>query len=419
MPLPGAVYPARARVGAEDADRSRSRASSRHAPGPPSDQNVSRTAGLRPAAVDGQAAAAPYPHGPLPHGPLPARAAQDASPNRGAPARGRSKPASGLHRPGGPDGPGASAPIRWAILVAPGFPMMAFANLVEPLRAANAIAGRPLYSWRLVSPDGGEVRASCGIALRPDQGAENAPPAERIVVCTGADADADPNARAPGPEIGWIRRSLRAGARIGAVADGAFLLARAGLLDGHACTLHERSRPAFAEAFPDLEMRREIFVIDRTRFTSAGGAASFDMMLALIAEDGGPALAASVADWFVHAQRSPGARPPQPSNRAALVADAIARIESGGGEARLDVAALALGLDVSSDRLERAFRAETGLTPGSWDRRARLRRAADLLERSTLPVREVALACGYTSLSAFSRAFRAEHGAAPRESRRR
>ncbi|SDW11112.1 transcriptional regulator, AraC family with amidase-like domain [Albimonas donghaensis] len=341
--------------------------------------------------------------------------APDASSRVAAPLRGRARPTAGLHRPGGPDGPAAAAPIRWAILVAPGFPMMAFANLVEPLRAANELAGRPLYSWRLVSPDGAEVRASCGIALRPDQGADSAPPAERIVVCTGGAADARP----PGPEIAWIRRSLRAGARVGAVADGAFLLARAGLLNGHACTLHDRSRSAFAAAFPDLELRREIFVIDRTRFTSAGGAAAFDMMLALIAEDGGPALAGAVADWFVHAQRNPGARPPEPSSRAALVADAIAEIESGGGETRLDVAGLAGALGVSSDRLERAFRAETGLTPGAWDRRARLRRAADLLERSTLPVREVAMACGYTSLSAFSRAFRAEHGRAPRESRRR
>lgn len=415
MPSPGAATPDGGRRGAGTAGRATA-SPPRVAPRPTEPHVQIRTGPTAPA-PDG-AWSLVHPAEPVLLGPAPSRLTpplMTQGANLVRAGQGRARPSAGLRGAGGPEDAAGLAPIRWAILLAPGFPMMAFASLVEPLRAANAIVGRPLYSWRLVSPDGGEVRASCGIAVRADQSADSAPPAERIVVCTGEE-DA---AREPGAEVAWIRRSLRAGARVGAVADGAFLLARAGLLDGHACTLHERSRPAFAEAFPDLDLRREIFVIDRTRFTSAGGAAAFDMMLALIAEDGGPALATAVADWFVHAQRSPGARPPEPSSRAALVARAIAEIEAGGGEMRLDVAGLAVVLGVSSDRLERAFRAETGLTPGAWDRRARLRRASDLLERSALPVREVAMACGYTSLSAFSRAFRSEHGRAPRDSRRR
>ena len=84
------------------------------------------------------------------------------------------------------------------------------------------------------------------------------------------------------------------------MADAAFFLARAGLLDGHACTLHWTSQAAFTEAFPDIELRRDLYVIDRKRFTSAGGVGSLDMMLEIIARDYGAELAAGVAEWFVH-----------------------------------------------------------------------------------------------------------------------
>src|SRR6185436_17208056 len=100
--------------------------------------------------------------------------------------------------------------------------------------------------------------------------------------------------------VSWIRKSLRNGAQIGAVADAAFFLARAGLLDGHACTLHWTSQAAFVEAFPDIELRRDLYVIDRKRFTSAGGVGSLDMMLEIIGKDCGAELAAGVAEWFVH-----------------------------------------------------------------------------------------------------------------------
>jgi transcriptional regulator GlxA family with amidase domain len=65
--------------------------------------------------------------------------------------------------------------------------------------------------------------------------------------------------------VRWIHRNLRDGVHIGAVADAAFFLAWADLLDGHACTLHWTSQAAFAEAFPENDLRRDLYVIDRRR----------------------------------------------------------------------------------------------------------------------------------------------------------
>jgi len=155
-----------------------------------------------------------------------------------------------------------SEPIRFAVLIFPNFPLMAFSSIIEPLRAANTLSGRKCYSWITVAA-GEKIKASNGIGIEPDFHVRRAPEVDRIVVCSGGDAEhlvAD-------EEMAWIRKNLRAGAELGAIADAAFFLARKGLLDGHACTLHWTSQPAFQEAFPHLDMRSDLFVIDRRRFT--------------------------------------------------------------------------------------------------------------------------------------------------------
>lgn len=306
-----------------------------------------------------------------------------------------------------------------AVMIFDRFPMMAFSSIVEPLRAANVLAGQALYSWIVVGPSHQPVEASNGISITPRFAVADAPAVNRIAICSGGDADHLHSHEA----VAWIRRSLRTGAAIGSVADGAFFLARAGLLDGHACTLHWTSQSAFKEAFPDIELRRDLYVIDRRRFTSAGGIGSLDMMLEIIAGDHGAELAAGVAEWFVHSPlRSSVDRKLMPVRlrtgvRDELVLSAIAIMEDE-VEERLGILALARRLGVSSDKLERSFRAELATSPSGYYRRLRLRRAADLLAHSTLPVRDVALACGFVSMSSFARAFRHEHGRTPGQFRR-
>ena len=313
----------------------------------------------------------------------------------------------------------SETPLTFAVLVFPGFPMMAFSSVIEPLRAANVLARRECYRWVIVGADEGTVEASNGVVIQPGFCASDAPKVDRIVVCSGGNADlvvAD-------DAVAWMRKSVRAGAHIGAVADAAFFLARAGLLDGHACTLHWTSQAAFTEAFPDIELRRDLFVIDRKRFTSAGGVGSLDMMLEIIAHDYGGEIAAGVAEWFVHSPlRSSVDRKLMPLRlrtgvQNELVLSAIAIMEDA-VEERLGMAELATRLGVSPDKLERNFRTELSISPNGYYRRLRLKRAADLLAHSTLKVRDVALACGFASMSSFARAFREEHGHAPKAMRR-
>jgi transcriptional regulator GlxA family with amidase domain len=318
-----------------------------------------------------------------------------------------------------PDAPEAPPPISFAVLAFPGFPMMAFSSVIEPLRAANILARRQCYSWITAGLSRQRVQASNGVVIEPACSVEDAPVVDRIVVCSGGDADHLVAEQA----VVWIRRNLREGAHLGAVADAAFFLARAGLLDGHACTLHWTSQPAFAEAFPEIELRRDLYVIDRRRFTSAGGVASLDMMLDIITRDHGAELAAGVAEWFVHSPlRSSVDRKMMPLRlrtgiQNELVLSAIAIMEEA-VEERLRMTELAARLHVSADKLERVFQSAAGIAPASYYRRLRLRRAADLLAHSSLPVREVALACGFSNMSSFARAFREFKGQPPTSLRR-
>jgi len=312
-----------------------------------------------------------------------------------------------------------SAMRRFAILIFPGFPMMAFSAVVEPLRAANVVAARQLYEWVIVGPDEGLVVASNGIAVTPHFAAAKAPAADYIVVCSGGDADRL-TAKKP---LSWIRKSLRLGAHIGSVADGAFYLARAGLLDGYSCTLHWQSQPAFLEAFPDIRLARQIFVIDRTRFTSAGGVGAFDMMLDIIQRHHGEEMARGVAEWFVHdriranADREKLQLRVRTGIRNELVLAAAARMEER-MERGETVAQVARRLGTSVWKLDRAFRSDLRLSPGDYFRQMRMERASDLLIHSSLPIHEVGLACGYTDYSAFVRAFRRIHRKTPGQLRR-
>lgn len=313
----------------------------------------------------------------------------------------------------------SNEPIRFAILVFPSFPLMAFSSVIEPLRACNTLARRTCYEWRIVGATSGPITASCGVTIQPDSFAGQLPRPDRVVVCSGGDAD---HVRSDSATK-WIRNCARNGIEVGAVADGAFFLARAGLLDGYSCTLHWTSQSSFAEAFPQIDMRRDLYVIDRKRFTAAGGVGSLDMMLEIIGADYGGELASGVAEWFLHSPlRSSIDRRLMPLRlrtgvRDEIVLSAIAFMEDSVEDA-LSIPQVANRLGVSLDRLERAFTAALRISPNSYYRRLRLKRAADLLSHSSMSVRDVALASGFQSMSSFARAFAEMYGQSPRAWRR-
>lgn len=309
-------------------------------------------------------------------------------------------------------------PFRVGFLLLDGFALLAYAAAIEPLRAANRLAGRPLYTWRTLTPAGSPVTASNGLAVLPDA-AVGTLELDLLLVCAsdGAETFRDRTT------LAWLRRLARAGTRLGGISGGVFVLARAGLLAGRRCTTHWVYEAAFAEHFPELQLTGRRFEIDRDRLTCAGGIAALDMLHAVIEAQHGPAFAAGVTDWYVHTQVKDGDGTQRPSlgRRLAVrhegLARALDRLERTATEP-LDRAGLARAAGVSPRQLDRLFRAQLGRTVRDHQRELRLERARQLLQRTAIPVLEVALACGFASASELARAYRRRFGHAPRDERR-
>jgi len=313
----------------------------------------------------------------------------------------------------------AMRPTDVGFLLIPGFALLAYASAVEPLRAANRLSGRILYRWSHVSIDGLPAFASNGVGIAADHRVGGDVRFDWLIVCAGG----NPAAFRHGPTFAWLRRLARRGVTLGGVSGGPYLLARANVLGGHSFTIHWEHAPALIEEYPDLDLRRSLFEIDRDRLTAGGGTASLDMMHAVIARDHGAALALKVSEWFLQTQIREGAEPQRMRLRERLgtgngaLLRVVARMEER-IESPLPRGDLARTANVSLRQLERLFRQHLGCTLGEHYLGLRLNRARDLLRQTGLPLIEVALATGFTSASSFSRSYRARYGHPPRNERR-
>jgi AraC family carnitine catabolism transcriptional activator len=152
--------------------------------------------------------------------------------------------------------------------------------------------------------------------------------------------------------------------------------------------------------------------------TCAGGAAAIDMMLDWIARLLGPSLSVAVADQLVHFRVTGGREQARVPARTRYGTDDLRLLAIVGameeqGEEPLDAASLAAVGGISIRQMERLFHTKLQARPMEIYRKLRLERAEQLLIYSHLSVRDVALACGFSSLSLFSRAFRTKYGTPP------
>jgi transcriptional regulator GlxA family with amidase domain len=312
----------------------------------------------------------------------------------------------------------AQTPQTVGLLLIPGFALMSYASVVEPLRAANLLAGRGLYRWVHITPGPRMVDASCGAEV-PCVTPEEAVPLDLLFVCAGGNATAFHDRGT----LAWLRSLTSHGVRVGGVSGGPIILARAGIMDGYHMTVHWEHAPAVAEAYPNIMLTRSIYIVDRNRLTCAGGTAPLDMMHSLIAEAHGPELARKVSDWFMHTDIRPG----QSAQRASLterygvhddrLTAALELMESHPGEP-LSRADTARRVGLSTRQLDRLFAEKLGASYGGHYRKIRLERARDLLRQSAVPITEIALGCGFSSASHFSRAYREAFGATPASERK-
>ncbi len=292
--------------------------------------------------------------------------------------------------------------------------MLSFACAVDSLRIANRMLGKDAYSWVLVGEGGTSITCSNGTTFALDGDLPETSRDDTIAVCGGIDV-----ARASTKKvINWLRREARRGATIGGLCTAAHTLAMAGLLDGKRATIHWENQDSFGEEFEEVTLTKSVFVVDGNRMTTAGGTASIDLMLKLIADDHGEDLANAVADQLIYSS----IRTDQDTQRLSVPTrigvrhpklSAVIQMMEQNIEEPVSPSVLAGDVGMSTRQLERLFRRYLNRSPKRYYMELRLQKARNLLMQTDMSVINVALACGFASPSHFSKCYRAHYDTTP------
>lgn len=312
----------------------------------------------------------------------------------------------------------ARAPVRhFTFYLLDGFALHGFSAAIEALRLANDVARRHVYQWHVVTADGSPAVSSCGTRL-----AAAGPLAdERGRLSTGANSQgSSPSAAAARshPPTGRARSQVH----LAGLAGGVYCLARAGLLDERRCAVHWEHFPDFSERFFIAGARQTAFEIDGNLYTCAGGNAPFDMLLRIIEAHLGRDVINRICEAALCERlRETGERQRLPLQARLgidnpLLIRIVGQMEANLAEP-LKLADMSPATGLSRRQMERLFRKEMGRTPARYYLDLRLERAHLLLITSSLQVIEIAVACGFSTASHFSRTYRERYGFTPQRTR--
>lgn len=296
--------------------------------------------------------------------------------------------------------------------------MLSFSAALEPLRMANRMSGKHLYEWHFLTPEDQPVTASNGLPFNPTLKQSESDQLDILLVVAGIGAQ-----HAGNPELyQWLKHNSRKGISMGGTSTGSLILAEAGLLKDHTCTIHWENQASLAEQFPRLNVTGELYEIDRNIMTCSGGLAGLDMMLQMIAWKHGEELAKDVAEQCIH----PAIRPAHekqrmelqmrhPTNHPRLLK--ALEVMRANIEEVLTCQEIGDLVGLSTRQLERLFRNTVGASPATHYMNLRLERAQHLLRQSTLSILQISTACGFSSTSYFARCYRKRYGHSPRDER--
>ncbi len=305
-------------------------------------------------------------------------------------------------------------PRRFVFVLIEEFSLLSFSSALEALRIANRMADRTLYTWALAGENGEVATCSAGTAFKLDCGLEELDRDDTIVLCAGIDVQRHSTRKL----LNWLRREARRGVAVGGLCTAGFTMAKAGLLDGRKATIHWENQDSFSEEFENVTLTKSVFVTDGNRFTTAGGTASIDLMLKLIADDYDEDLSNAVADQLIYSS----IRTDQDTQRLSVptrigvrhpkLSQVIHAMEHN-IEDPVSPATLAQDVGMSTRQLERLFRRYLNRSPKRYYMELRLQKARNLLMQTDMSVINVALACGFASPSHFSKCYRARYSTTP------
>jgi transcriptional regulator GlxA family with amidase domain len=309
--------------------------------------------------------------------------------------------------------------LRVGIVLWPKFPMLSLAGLCDGLRHAADVSDQSRKmrcSWAVLGNPGESIEASCGIRVPVDIPLSESIAYDYIAVIGGLLPHiSDASARYPA----FLRYVAALNVPLIGICTGSFVLARLGLLAGHAPCIHPFHVEDWKAMYPGLPFETHShYATSPGRITCAGGISIVELVAELVRLHCGSDRAAKV----VH----------QMTVKASNTATHVARRHALGYDSSdheklrqaivlmeknistpLGIAVIARLVDSSSRQLERVFLAETGVNPSEYYRNARLKYARWLLTTTDLPVVTIAYESGFSDASHFIRHFQQLYGMAP------
>lgn len=310
------------------------------------------------------------------------------------------------------------AHLRIGFILARRFTLCAFSNFVDVLRLAadEGDRSRPiLCAWRVLSATMDPIPSSCGVMVQPEERIGDPAGFDYLVVVGGLVDETewlDPGLAT------FLGRAAAAGVPLIGVCTGAFILHRAGLMQGYRACVSWFHHEDFLERFEGLQpVSDQIFVVDRDRLTCAGGVSAAHLAAFVVERHLGRARATK-ALRIMMIDEALAAERPQPGIPLELVtADPLVRrallLMQQTIDAPLPVTRLVARLGVGRRRLERHFADALGMTPAAADRLIRLEQARHLLRATDRSVTRIAAETGFCDASHLIRVFREAEGATP------
>jgi AraC family carnitine catabolism transcriptional activator len=324
-------------------------------------------------------------------------------------------------------------PRKVAFLLSPDFSNLGLALAVETLFIGNWLAQQQVFDWSILSADGQPVRASNNMLVPVDGSLpEGGAAVEKTFQTIFVLASFNPKQHAKDQRVtNWLRRMARFGVEIGGIETGSEILAAAGLLDDHEVAAHWDNLEGFQERYPNTKAKPILYKIDRGRLTCAGATAILDMMLHWMGLHGEGDLAEEIGQHMLIGRQRAGAQEQCSSEAQGDLRGDGGKAENGGQAIRraveimreaieepLSCGEIAAMVGLSQRQLQRHFQHHLGTTLTREYTRIRLAKAHQLLQQTELPVTEVAMGCGFTSLENFSRVYRSVFGCSPSADRR-
>lgn len=313
----------------------------------------------------------------------------------------------------------------FTILILSGAYASSVAQTVDILSAACTLAGRlgmAIPRWRIYSTAASPTPLGNGLSIDarslPKRLSDDH--STWIVPGLGVHGLANLGKRFGEPDAQVAIRGLRAhakrGGSIAASCSAVFLLQAADLLVGRKVTTSWWLAPSLKRLEPRCIVEADRMVVSDATITTAGAAmAQIDLMLHLIRQKYGPALADAVARVLLidgRQAQSPFVVPALMTGGNELIGALTSRIESSLPNLPT-IGDLAAEFCMSKRTLSRHVQSATGRSTLDLVQGVRLRRARMLLETSRFTIDQIAEQIGYADATAFRRMMRKFAGGTP------